>query len=152
MTTNPDPLAQTKQHLDLLSIGYFIAGGLALLFSLFFLIYVVLGGFMMASPESFQPDEPPAAIGCFMMAFGGVFLLLGWAYGICMILAGRNLKRRAKHTFCIVMAAISCIFAPVGTVIGVLSLIVLTKLEVKALFEGGSANALEPATGTDDSL
>jgi len=59
----------------------------------------------------------------------------GWALSVLMIVAGRKLRRRAAHTFCIVIAAIECIFMPFGTVLGIFTLIVLTKESVKKLFE-----------------
>ena len=39
-----------------------------------------------------------------------------------------------RQTFCVVVAAISCCFTPLGTVLGVFTLIVLFRPSVKALF------------------
>jgi len=61
---------------------------------------------------------------------------LGWTLAVCMLIAGRNLAKRRHHTFCLVVAAISCIFMPFGTILGVLTIIVLMRPSVKGLFEG----------------
>jgi hypothetical protein len=53
--------------------------------------------------------------------------LLQWAAGWCL-LARRN------HTFCVVMAGLNALNAPLGTILGVPALMVLLKPEVKALF------------------
>jgi hypothetical protein len=42
--------------------------------------------------------------------------------------------------FCLVMASITCMFMPFGTVLGVFTLIVLMRPSVKPLFEGQAAN------------
>lgn len=51
-----------------------------------------------------------------------------------MIAAGRKLKRRTSRTFCLVVAGLECILMPFGTVLGVFTLIVLSKEPAKQLF------------------
>ena len=48
--------------------------------------------------------------------------------------AGRCLRRRRRYTFCLVVAAISCAFVPFGTVLGIFTLVVLTRPGVKPMF------------------
>jgi len=43
--------------------------------------------------------------------------------------------------FCVVMAGIACMFMPFGTVLGVFTLVVLTKPVVRELFDGAPAVA-----------
>jgi hypothetical protein len=52
-------------------------------------------------------------------------------------LAGRFLARRRHHTFCMVIAAVACTFMPLGTVLGVFSLIVLSRESVRESFAPG---------------
>lgn len=47
---------------------------------------------------------------------------------------GRCLSSRKHHTFCIVMAAISCLSFPIGTALGVFTIIVLQRPGVRQLF------------------
>ena len=51
-----------------------------------------------------------------------------------MVLAGRYLARRERYTFCLVVAGVECMFMPFGTVLGVFTIIVLSRPSVKDLF------------------
>jgi hypothetical protein len=73
-------------------------------------------------------------VGWMFMLMGGAFVLGGWALGFAMIYAGRCLKKRERYTFCLVVAAISCLNMPVGTALGVFTIIVLMRPSVKELF------------------
>jgi hypothetical protein len=61
-------------------------------------------------------------------------IISAWALAIAVAMAGSQLKRRAAYNYCLVVAGIECIFMPFGTVLGVLTLIVLMRPSVKALF------------------
>ena len=58
-----------------------------------------------------------------------------------MILAGRFLAARRRHLFCIVIAGIACMFMPMGTVLGIFTIIVLMRPSVKELFTESAARA-----------
>jgi hypothetical protein len=68
------------------------------------------------------------------VVMGCVLVLGGWTYAAAMLAAGRALARRRLYSFCLAMAGVSCVFAPLGTVLGVFTLIVLMRPSVKALF------------------
>jgi hypothetical protein len=55
--------------------------------------------------------------------------------GGSVVAAGYFLSLRKYYTFCLVMAGIECLFMPVGTVLGVFTIIVLMRPTVKAMFE-----------------
>jgi len=63
-----------------------------------------------------------------------VAITLGWTLAVFIIIAGRCLAKRKHYMFCLVIAAISCIFMPFGTVLGVFTIIVLMRPSVKELF------------------
>ena len=63
-----------------------------------------------------------------------VFIIIGWTIAVCIIIAGSNLAKRKHYTFCLVIAAISCMFMPLGTVLGIFTIIVLMRPSVKELF------------------
>lgn len=138
-----DPLAQKQHYLDLLAIFHYVVAGLAAFFSLFAVMYVVLGGVMLFNPEAMADggNAPPAFIGCFILGLGLVGLLAAWVYAGCLVYAGRCLAKRRRFTFCLVMAAVSCMFTPFGTVLGILTIILLVQPEVRALFANGVAKA-----------
>ena len=60
-------------------------------------------------------NDAPDFFGLFFVVLSLVAITFGWAFGICLIIAGKNLARRRRHMFCLVMAAISCMFMPFGT-------------------------------------
>jgi len=45
-------------------------------------------------------------------------------------------------TYCLVVAGVECILVPFGTVLGVLTLIVLSKESVKTIFENGPPSSI----------
>jgi hypothetical protein len=52
-----------------------------------------------------------------------------------LAVAGRRLKQRRSHTFCLVVAGLTCMNMPLGTVLGVFTLVVLTRPGVREAFE-----------------
>lgn len=76
-----------------------------------------------------------AGFGLVVTLMSLAMMLTAWAMAVAMIIAGRGLKQRTKYTYCLVVAGISCIFMPLGTVLGVFTIVVLTRPGVKALFE-----------------
>lgn len=133
-TSDPIP-TQDQQHLDLLGIFHYVVAGLGALFSLIPVVHLAMGLAMVTGHFPHKPDEPdPAMFGWIFVAVGGAFILFGLTFSALLAYAGRCLRQRRRHTFCLVMAAISCAFMPFGTVLGVFTLIVLTRASVKPLF------------------
>jgi len=64
---------------------------------------------------------------------------------VLMIIAGRFLAKRRHHTFCIVVAAIACLFMPFGTILGVFTLVVLMRDSVRLQFDAIAAPAVPGA-------
>ena len=62
-------------------------------------------------------------------------LACGWTAAVLLAWSGRCLAQRRRYIFCMVMAAIACLFVPLGTVLGVFTIVVLAKPEVKATFD-----------------
>ena len=60
-------------------------------------------------------------------------------YALSLFLAARYLAARRRHMFCVVVAAISCAFSPLGTVLGVFTLIVLYRPSVREQFSSRAA-------------
>jgi hypothetical protein len=143
-------MTENEQHLKLLSTFHYIVGGLGALFACFPLIHVTLGILMIANPDflngGHKGPTPPAFIGYFFILMGGFFVLCGWAAAICTVISGRYLARRKKRMFSFVMAAILCMFVPFGPVLGVFTIIVLSKESVQKLYENPPAQRLSQST------
>ncbi len=122
---------QDQEHLRLLSVFHYVVAGLVALFSCFLIFHVAIG---IAMVTGVFEDGPPRVFAWLFLVLPGTFMLLGWALAACLFLAGRYLAARKHYTFCLVMGAISCLFMPFGTVLGVFTIIVLMRPSVVELF------------------
>jgi hypothetical protein len=123
-----------EEHLRVLSILYYVWGGLSVVGACFMGAYAVIGGTVLTAVS--QSEREPAAAWAGAVVFvvmGGLFLLLA-ALAWLTILTGRYLAQRRRYTFCLVMAIVTCLSVPLGTVLGIFTLIVLQRPSVKQLF------------------
>ena len=134
---------QDEEHLRLLAIFHYVVGGMLALFACVPIIHVSIGLVMLVSPSLFGPPQggapPPVWVGLFFVILGGLFIVIGWTMAGLMLYAGRCLSRRQRYLFCMVVAGVSCLFFPLGTALGVFTIIVLNRPSVKQLFEPGAA-------------
>jgi O-antigen/teichoic acid export membrane protein len=72
--------------------------------------------------------------GWIFVIFAGVMIVCGLTLAGFMAYAGRCLTQRRRYTLCLVVAALSCMLMPFGTVLGIFTLIVLMRPPVKAAF------------------
>jgi len=131
-----------EEHLRLLTIFHYVVGTLAALFSCFALMYVGFGCLMLYAPTQGHGDAPPAFMGWFFIALGAVFFLMGEAMAVCILLAGRYIRRRKHYWFVFANACVQCLFMPFGTILGVFTIIVLSRRSVKEIF--GVASPIHP--------
>ena len=127
-------MTQDEEHLNLLSVFHYVVAGLAALFACFPLIHLAIGLAMLFGAFDGK-GGPPRFAGVIFVVVGGMFILCGWALAVCIFIAARMLAQRKARTYCLVVAAIECMFMPFGTVLGVLTLIMLMKDSVKELFD-----------------
>ncbi len=129
---------QEAEHLRLLAIFHYVVAGLAALFSFFPLLYTTIGTIFIFAARHGTPkpgeELPPEFLGWIFVVVGALLFLLGIAMAICILIAGRCLSRRKHYTFVLVMACIECLFIPFGTILGVFTIIALSRESVKALF------------------
>ncbi len=124
-----------EQYLKLLSVFHYVVGGLAAFFSCFCLIHLSIGVAILAGAI----DDAPKFVGLLLVMIAMFAIFSGWTLATCIIIAGRNLAMRRHYMFCLVMGAVSCIFMPFGTVLGVFTIIVLLRPSVKELFAANAA-------------
>jgi hypothetical protein len=126
-----------SDNLRLLAIFHYVVAGLAVFFSSFPLLYSAMGGFMLYAayhpgPNNQQP--PPTVLGWIFIVLGALFFLTGLVIAICILITGRSLARQRRYWFAFIVACIECLFIPFGTILGVFTIIVLSREPVKALF------------------
>ena len=127
-----------EEHLQLLAIFHYVVAGLAALFSFFPLLYTTVGAIFIftARHGTAKPGEdlPPEFLGWIFAALGLLFFLIGIAMAICILIAGRSLTLRKRYSFALVIACIECLFIPFGTILGVFTIVVLSRESVRGLF------------------
>jgi len=134
--------ALDQEHLRLLKIAYYIAGGATAVFSSLFIFHFIMVLVMALNPHAFpepttngQHFNPPP-VGMFIgFAFViGAVIILGWIFGALQIYTARCLGLRQNFLFIMIVAALECVFIPWGTTIGVCTFLVLNRPSVKLLF------------------
>ncbi|HEY2568643.1 MAG TPA: hypothetical protein VGI25_04940 [Candidatus Udaeobacter sp.] len=131
-----------EEHLQLLSIFHYVVAGLAALFSFFPLLYTIIGTiFIFAARHGTAKsgeDLPPEFLGWIFAVIGSGLFLFSLAIAICILIAGRSLALRKHYAFAKVMACIECIFVPFGTILGVFTIVILSRESVRELFSGAT--------------
>jgi hypothetical protein len=125
-----------EDNLRLLRIGYFISAGLTAFGSLLVLMYVLFLSLIFAQVSKIPGDVAfPVSIGRLIAAFGILFVLLGIGIAVLQFLTGQQLKKRKSRIFCMVIAGITCLSIPWGTVLGVCTFLVLLRPTVERSFK-----------------
>jgi len=127
---------QDQEHLKLLSIFHYVAAGIIAVFSLIPIFHLGFGLMMVLAPETFQGngEAAPEFLGWMFIGFAVAFIVTGWVFAALVFSAGRFLVQRKRYTFCMVVAGLECLVIPLGTVLGVFTIVVLMRDSVKALF------------------
>lgn len=121
------------EHLKLLAVFHFVLAGVMTFFSCFGFIYVAIGiGMLTGQIEGQNP--PPRELGWVFAGVGTFVMLFVWTIAALIIVAGRRLLQHRSRTFCLIVAALMCLSIPFGTILGVFTLIVLSRPSVRQLF------------------
>lgn len=128
-------MTRNEQVLRILSIFHYVVAAFAGCISFFPSLHLAMG--IAIASGALKDDKDPFPIewvGWFFIFFASVWILCGLAFTVCMVVAGRSLQSRRRYVFCLVMAGMECLLMPFGTVLGVFTLITLTKDDIRALF------------------
>jgi hypothetical protein len=129
------------EHLKLLSLGYMISAGISAFFSLMGLMYMVMGAFMSAMISQMPKtagngnQPPPAFIGWLFSGIGLAIFLLLMGIAALKLRAAFCIRQRRSRTFCMVVAALCCLGIPYGTLLGVLTFIIMGRDSVASQFK-----------------
>ena len=131
-----------EEHLRLLSIFHYIAGAITLFISLIFLAQFFLFSFIfdevmnnimniaLVGYYEFNPDFFSLLIYLWMVLF-----LLFIAFGIAQIISGKYLRAKKHRIFSFIVAIINILFFPYGTILGIMTIIVISRSSVVALYQ-----------------
>ena len=140
MTT--DPLKQRildEEHLRLLSMFHYISGALTILFSSIFVYSPRVPGPPNGESRTARPGTVTGPRvqnrSCPSSSrLSPWSLALGIAYGVAQIISGRFLAKHRYRTFSLIVAIPNVLLIPYGTILGVLTLVVLGRESVKSLY------------------
>lgn len=128
---------QDLEHLKILAICFYVKAGLLTLTALFFSIYIFFGAAFMSMDIPHKANEPdPSMIGGFFIVFGLVFIAFFGVLAILAFWAGRSISKQKNYNFAFVIAVLMCLSMPLGTILGIFTIIVLMRDSVKAIFNG----------------
>ena len=138
------------EHLKLLGIFHYIWGALSLLGGIVIGGYfLVIGIILMNNPPTSTSSEDSGTAsmaGGILIGVGVVLFFIVVVYGILTLMAGgKYRKHQGGYWFCFILAIVTLVIGGIpGIVLGIFSLIVLSRDSVKALFRGQSL----PGTGS----
>ena len=127
-----------QDHLRMLAIFQYIYAGFTGLGALFTLLYAGMGTFIVfggLDDVNQGGGAPPQAVGWMFMGLGVVgtaLILLITALTIVVAMSLQNGKRR---TLIFVVSIIQCLNVPIGTVLGVFTILALNRPAIKAFFD-----------------
>jgi hypothetical protein len=135
----PDPAAvRSKDESDLNTLGilHYCWTGLLGCTSLFMVGYFILIAAVVADTPTHGPhgahDQEIAA-----GVMGGIGIVMGLLMVpmfICHLLAAAGLRNRTRYVLVLVMSGMACLSVPLGTGLGIWTIMVLQRPSVKALF------------------
>jgi len=123
-----------NSKLNTFRILYLVYGILTLVFSLFFLLYAGFGMFFQGIIEQEANQELPFNPGSIFVIIGGIGFVFTVIVGILTILASNYIKAVKNYNFVFAMAIVNCLTGILGILLGVFTLIEISKPETKALF------------------
>lgn len=127
-----------QEHLRLLKLCYYILAGMTAVYSFFSIIFLAFGGVILSSivpKEQAGSQMDPHALGLLLLGIAIVAVAAGFGSAIAAFLTAHNLRDHRRRTFCIVIAACTCIYIPWGTIIGICTIMVLNRPAVRISFD-----------------
>ncbi|MGL6338472.1 MAG: hypothetical protein ACRC80_04945 [Waterburya sp.] len=129
-----------SSNLKLLSIFHYIYGGFSLfvfvswtIFFLSFYIPLLSGDTSSATSQYFTNSNSRKQLIDLSIAVT-LFLLVFIGFAICIIVSGNSLNKRKNYWFSFVIACLECLSVPLGTALGVYTIISLQRDSVKKLY------------------
>lgn len=135
-----------SEHLRLLKIFYYVSGGVTAVLSLLPLIHLTLGIILFSSGATGSNAADAhvfRVMGALMIGIASLIIVIGMSLAALKLFAARSLDRRKHRSMTIAVAAITCLAIPYGTVLGVMTIMVLSRPSIIALYEAAPM-AIEP--------
>lgn len=130
-----------NEHLKLLVIFHYFVGGAGALLSCIPLVTIPMSLGLLSLVAMADPGadvDQYATIGMSLIIATLLFLVgqgLSWA----ILYSGLQIRRRERYQHSYVVSCVLCLFFPLGTALGVFTLLVLSRDSVKALYDSSGA-------------
>ena len=133
MNASRDTLtSEDATHLQVLAIFYYVFAGLG---ALSVLMIAVFGAVFLGMAGLGEHGQPmPADARVVVIAMFALITALNALATVLHFMTGQRLRQRRGRTFCQIVAGITCLSLPFGTVLGVFTFIVLSRPTVTAAF------------------
>lgn len=143
-----------KPYLNILAICSFVWAGVLFLFSFVPLyLHVDIGVMVLKGkiPSPSVPNSPQAVSGPefgWLLIIGGfLFICYILAIAILNLLSAIRLRKRKSRKFSIVVGAINCLLPPIGIILGVFTISVLSGPSVVSLYGESNPELHSPGHG-----
>ena len=140
-------LTRAEGHLKLLKIFHFVYGGLTLLGLGFLVLHYFMMNAMMKAAPGMAPAQPEGGAPAPTLpdpGFEEIMDIMIWIYlglavvfvviGVLNLMSGLFMGQRKNRIFSIVMAGFNCLNIPLGTVLGIFTIIFLIKPPALVLY------------------
>jgi hypothetical protein len=125
------------EHIKLLSIFHFVVGGLACVGIFFLFVHYFLLNSVFSNPDMWKSKNgspPPQSImNIFIIVYFIIGVLLAVS-GVLNLLSGLFLRQRKHRMFSLVVGCLNCLHIPFGTILGVFTIMVLTRNSVRETY------------------
>lgn len=128
-----------EYHLDLLGTLHWVLAGIAAVAGLFPILHITIGFIVIVASVAGEGAEPGSRgmgvlMGVMFIGIGTAIIVMSWVVAYCLYLSGKYLKAHTNHTFCMVIAVLICFSFPLGTALGVFTILVLIRPSVRQMF------------------
>ena len=131
-------LTHQTDNLNTLAILHLVKAILAFLFSLFFVFYMFMGTFVGKMIEMNPEADPAFNVSIVFWIIGGIGMVFSIIFGILNLLSYQYLNKKKNYTFIFAVAIINCLTGILGILLGVFTLVEISKPHVKGIFEKNS--------------
>ena len=131
-----------EEHLKLLSLFHYIKGALTVGFSLLGILYFLfmtslfkMIGRVEGQSHHYAQDFPHE-IFSYLMFLMWILILLFLTFGVLQIFSGDYIRNKRHRIFSFVVGIVQLIEIPYGTILGIMTILVLSRSSVKGKYQG----------------
>lgn len=121
-------------QLNVLSIFHNLVAALWVVVALFPIVYLGTGMDIVEGRFAGAAAELSKTFGWSVILWSTATIVLSLAMAVLTFMAGWRLAQRRARSFCITVAAVNCFFFPFGTILGILTIIVLKRPSIGETF------------------